>query len=81
MSRVSWIILGLVAVLMISTLYMSDTGQLDRPWMECKESMVVQIFSDQCTPRDGGLRGPAPADTVTDQPPLDDGVTRVDRGQ
>ncbi len=82
MGRSTWIILALVAVGMITAMYMADSGQLERPWAQCKESMVTQIFTDQCTPRDGFLRAPEPDGTAApDQPPVDDGVGKVDRGQ
>ncbi|MEQ8584612.1 MAG: hypothetical protein RLO01_05745 [Thalassobaculaceae bacterium] len=85
MSRGMWILAAILAVLVISQMYMSGTGQLDRPWAECKESLMTQVISGECTPRDGGLAPPATAggglSTEPGQPPLDDGAPRVDRGQ
>jgi hypothetical protein len=86
MGRGMWILAAILAVLAISQIYMAETGQLDRPWEECKESLFTQVFSNTCTPRDGGLApstaGNAPATgSDSDLPPVDDGVTRVDRGQ
>ena len=44
------IIYVLVAVLAISALFMRN----DPPeWEKCKESLIQQFFSDQCTPRSG----------------------------
>ena len=60
MSRTMWILAALIAVVVIATIYQSEVGDgLDRPWTKCKESMVQQIFSGDCTPRDGGLGGDA----------------------
>ena len=49
-----WIIAAVFAVLVIALIYQSEVGGgVDRPWMRCKENMVQQIFSGDCTPRDG----------------------------
>ena len=55
MGRGMWILAAILAVLAISQIYMAETGQLDRPWAECKESLFTQVFSNECTPRDGGM--------------------------
>ncbi|MCR9071280.1 MAG: hypothetical protein NXI18_06130 [Alphaproteobacteria bacterium] len=85
MSRGMWILAAILAVLVISQMYMSGSGQLDRPWAECKESLMSQVISGECTPRDGSLAPPATAggglSTEPTQPPLDDGTQKVDRGQ
>ena len=58
MSRGMWILAALIAVMAIAMMYQDWTGGLQRPWMECKESLVQQMFSDQCTPRAGSFRAP-----------------------
>ncbi|SDG02648.1 MULTISPECIES: hypothetical protein [Thalassobaculum] len=86
MGRGMWILAAILAVLAISQIYMAETGQLDRPWAECKESLFTQVFSNECTPRDGGM-APSTAGAGGDQPAgdgqrrLDDGVGKVDLGQ
>lgn len=57
MSRNMWILAALFAVLAIAMMYQESSGGIDRPWAECKESLVQQMFSSQCTPRTGGIRG------------------------
>jgi hypothetical protein len=58
MSRNMWILAALIAVIIIATIYQSEVGGgLDRPWTKCKESMIQQIFSGDCTPREGGFGG------------------------
>lgn len=80
MSRSMWILAAVLAAFAVAMIYQESTGGLDRPWMKCKESMVQQILSNECTPRTGAFQ--RPDDTTTDgaEPPLDDGVTPVDRG-
>ena len=54
MSRGMWIIGAVIAVLAISMIYQSEFGGgLDRPWMQCKESLVKQMLPNVCTPRAG----------------------------
>ncbi len=44
------ILIGVLLVgLMIATIYQQRKG-VERPWTQCKESMVTQIFSGECTP-------------------------------
>ena len=84
MSRGMWILAAILAVLVISQMYMSGTGQLDRPWAECKESLMTQVISGECTPSDGRLAPPRTADdglSPDAERPMDDGISRVDRGQ
>jgi hypothetical protein len=62
-----WILAAIFAVLAIAMIYQSEAGGgIDRPWADCKENLVQQIFSGACTPRSGGLGGnvlpPKPAD-------------------
>ena len=92
MSRGMWILAAILAVLAISQIYMAETGQLERPWAECKESLFTQVFSNECTPRDGGLapstagNETAPAPAAEREPSggrisVEGGVDKVDRGQ
>lgn len=61
MGRSMWILAAVFAVMAIALIYQSEFGGgIDRPWMNCKENMVQQMFSDACTPRTGGIRAPAP---------------------
>ncbi len=82
MSRTMWILAALLAGVAIATIYQSESGDLERPWAECKENLVTQMISGACTPRTGGLRAPANEEGAGSpaEPATDDGVTRVDRG-
>ena len=54
MSRGMWILAALLAVIALATIYQEEFGGgVDRPWTACKESMVQQWLSGDCTPRDG----------------------------
>jgi len=44
------IIIGVLLVgLIIATIYQQQKG-VERPWTQCKESMVTQMLSGECTP-------------------------------
>jgi hypothetical protein len=45
------IIYALVAILAVTAIYMR--GESIPEWERCKESLIQQFFSNQCTPRDG----------------------------
>ncbi len=47
LSPFAWILYGLLAVLAISSLYF----QKEQPWAQCRESLLEQVFSEECTPR------------------------------
>lgn len=50
------IILGVVLLALIGALIYAESEGLEQPsHMNCKESMVEQLFSDTCTPRRGIL--------------------------
>ena len=50
-----WIIFGLIGVFLVATIYRNEmSGAGDPPWTRCKESLVVQIFTGDCTLRFGG---------------------------
>ncbi|HEY9566871.1 MAG TPA: hypothetical protein VIR38_02175 [Thalassobaculum sp.] len=75
MSRGMWIIGAIIAVMVIAMMWQESSGGIERPWAECKESLVQQMFSSTCTPR-SGLSGPgavapggeAPAPDPADRP-------------
>ena len=51
MSRFSWILLILLAILAISQLWMMDNR--DAPsWTKCKENLLTQTLTGSCTLRD-----------------------------
>jgi len=48
----SWVLYGLLAVLLIAGIMVSRDQ--DAPaWAQCKESLFQQMLSDTCTPRKG----------------------------
>ncbi len=49
LSPFAWILYGLLAVLIILSLYF----QKEQPWAQCRESLLEQVFSEECTPRTG----------------------------
>ena len=54
MSRSMWILAAILAVVVFATIYKQEfDGGVDRPWTACKESMVQQWLSGDCTPREG----------------------------
>ena len=60
MSRNMWILGAVLMVFVLTMFYQSEFGGgIERPWMECKESMMQQITSGACTPRDGVYHPPA----------------------
>ncbi|MDA1310670.1 MAG: hypothetical protein O2985_13835 [Proteobacteria bacterium] len=55
MSRYMWILAALIAIIFGTHFYMEEFGGgVERPWMQCKESLVQQMFSSTCTPSDRG---------------------------
>ena len=60
MSRNMWILGAVLMVFVLTMFYQSEFGSgIERPWMDCKESMMRQITSGACTPRDGVYQPPA----------------------
>jgi len=57
MGRGMWIIAALIAAVVVAMMWQESSGGIERPWAECKESLVQQMFSDTCTPR-SGFAGP-----------------------
>ena len=48
-----WILAALISVLVIASIYREQSGMEMPDHLNCKESMLQQMFSDQCTPRSG----------------------------
>ena len=53
MSKNMWILAVLISVLVIASIYREQSGMEIPDHLNCKESMLQQIFSDKCTPRSG----------------------------
>ncbi len=53
MSKNMWILAALISVLVIASIYREQSGMEMPDHLNCKESMLQQMFSDQCTPRSG----------------------------
>ena len=52
MSRFSWVLLILLAILAVSQLW--TMGNRDAPsWTKCKESLLIQTITGSCTVREG----------------------------
>jgi len=73
-SRGMWILAGLIAAFAIALIFQETTGNLERPWAECKESLVQQMFSGDCTPRKG--MAPASQPQGTSETPSTDPAER-----
>ena len=52
MSKFSWILLILLAILAISQLWMMDNREAPS-WTKCKESLLIQTITGSCTLRKG----------------------------
>ena len=53
MSKNMWILAALISVLVIASIYREQSGMEMPDHLNCKESMLQQMFSDKCTPRSG----------------------------
>lgn len=76
MSRGMWILAALIAAFTIAMIYQESSGGIEQPWAQCKESLVQQMLSGDCTPRTGGMRAPGtagPADAPAGAPAADPG--------
>ena len=51
MSKNMWILASQISVLVIASIYREQSGIKMPDHLNCKESMLQQMFSDQCTPR------------------------------
>ena len=56
MSKRMWILFTLLSVLVIAGIYREYINLPLPQHLNCKESMLVQMFSDKCTPRNGLIR-------------------------
>ena len=56
MSKNMWILAALISVLVIASIYREQSGMKMPDHLNCKESMLKQMFSDQCTPRSGLIK-------------------------
>ena len=56
MSKNMWILAALISVLVIASIYREQSGMKMPDHLNCKESMLHQMFSDQCTPRSGLIK-------------------------
>ena len=54
MSRNMWILAALLLTLSIATIWTNESGQPDSKWTLCKESLVTQFFTGDCTLRFNG---------------------------
>ena len=53
MSKNMWILAALISVLVIASIYREQSDMEMPDHLNCKESMLQQMFSDRCTPRSG----------------------------
>ena len=51
MTKTMWILLTLLSILIISSIYREYSNMPVPDHLNCKESMIEQMFSDKCTPR------------------------------
>ena len=56
MSKTMWILLTLLVILVLSSMYREYSNLPTLDHLKCKESMLQQMFSDKCTPRNGITR-------------------------
>ena len=56
MSKNMWILAALISVLVIASIYREQSDMKMPDHLNCKESMLQQMFSDQCTPRSGLIK-------------------------
>ena len=54
-----WILFGLLALLLIGSMWRANSGAADPSWTKCKESLAVQMFTGNCTLRYEGEQTPA----------------------
>ena len=58
MSKGMWILFTLLSILVIAGMYREYSNLPLPKHLNCKESMLEQMFSDKCTPRNGLIRKP-----------------------
>jgi hypothetical protein len=54
-----WILAGLILVLSLASIYRDQSGMHAPRWTMCKESLVTQMFSGDCTLRFKGEQTPS----------------------
>ena len=54
MSRNGWILAALLTALALATIWNAESGGPKKRWHHCKESLVTQIFTGDCTLRFNG---------------------------
>ena len=59
MSRNGWILAALLTALALATIWSAESGGPKKRWHHCKESLVTQIFTGDCTLRFGGETQPS----------------------
>ena len=59
MSRNGWILAALLTALALATIWNAESGGPKKRWHHCKESLVKQIFTGDCTLRFGGDAQPS----------------------
>ena len=59
MSRNGWIIAELLTAMALATIWNAESGGPKKRWHHCKESLVTQIFTGDCTLRFGGDAQPS----------------------
>ena len=50
MRNISWIWIVVLSLLVFSLYWRYFSGAPAPEWMQCKESLLVQVFSGKCTP-------------------------------
>ena len=59
MSRNGWFLAALLTALALATIWNAESGGPKKRWHHCKESLVTQIFTGDCTLRFGGDAQPS----------------------
>ena len=59
MDRNGWILAALLTALALATIWNAESGGPKKRWHHCKESLVTQIFTGDCTLRFGGDAQPS----------------------
>jgi len=59
MRRNGWILAALLTALALATIWNAESGGPKKRWHHCKESLVTQIFTGDCTLRFKGETQPS----------------------
>jgi len=59
MSRNMWILAALLAILSIAVIWRSESDMPEPKWTLCKESLVTQLLTGDCTLRFNGEQTPS----------------------